>query len=212
VAKKNKASVPASTNPAAAGQPPSQERANALRALKDVLGNRPQEFTPEEWSCIQATLDPDRRTFYCQRQSSWQQYALASRARNCFPGLPSFEAIRAFKRTLELPHVAQFLAEFRAIELLDVMEHRQNIRCAIYTVLAMDRFLRDDKEVRTDRKGSAALAKEVLSAAKTLAELDDLKVKAPGSTSSASLVDPETQIDAVLADLEARRAESEDEE
>lgn len=178
--------------------------------LKDLLGQRPDAFSKEEWAVVHASLNPDRLCHYSPKHSEWRKYRLSVRARNCFPGLPSHEALAAFREALQKPHVSNFIADFRAIECLDMLESREILRRATHTVLAMERFLRSDDEVRGDRKGSASIAKEICNAAKVLSELDDLQVVRNPVTPSmpmgaASNEDLEANVDVILADLEARK-------
>lgn len=190
------------------GQIPGKDRANALRALQQALGTRPSAFSPEEWAVVHATLDPDRPCHYSARRAPWVQYVLIQRARACFPGLNSLEALRAFSAALKAPHVAELISMFRNIELLDVMEHRSIVRRSFHTVLALQRFLEVDKDVSEDRKGAAALAKEVLAAGRALMDLDDLRATSDAiSVKSTAEAAPDdlTAVESVLADLQARK-------
>lgn len=190
------------------GQPPSLARANALRALQGVLGSKPANFTNEEWAVVNAALDPDRIAHYSQRKNPWLKYQLAARARSCFPGLPTSQALRAYTDALALPHVAELISSFRHIELLDFMEARQSLRLASYSVLNLERLLHED-DLERDRKGTAAIAREVLGAVRMLMELDDLKIQR--ATESTSLIpeapeeDLMVAVDKVMEDLAARQ-------
>jgi len=206
--KKKAPKVPTPSAPVP-GQPPSNARANALRSLQGLLGTQPAAFSAEEWAVVHAVLDPDKTLHYSESRKAWTKYALLSRARACFPGLPSHEALRAFRDTLQIPHVATLISDFRHLELLDVLEHRQMLRLASHSVLALERFMHDDQEVRDDRKGTAALTKEVLGAAKFLMDLDDLQVrKEPQDSALPGLQAPEdltSAVDKVMEDLASRK-------
>ena len=97
-----------------------ERRREARRGLLGAMGPRPATHTAEEWAVALSLLSPSP----LPPGSAGARAALAVRARACFPGLVAPAALRAYLEHRDRPHVAALVADFRALEGLDVMAQR----------------------------------------------------------------------------------------
>ena len=193
----------------AGGGPLTTERAQQLRALRDLLGDRPETFSPEEWAVVHALLDPDRHAYVLQGRPNRQMYSAAARARACFPGLSTSSALVAFQRAAAQPHVREVVEAVSALEAIDVVEHRSMVRSALHSVLGTHQVLQQGL-AKADPHAAAKLGLTVVAAGKALMELDALALPkeepesfAPNSQDPFAALNAE--VERVTADLAARR-------
>lgn len=181
------------------GQVLSDRRREARARLREALGACPDGFSSEEWAVVLATLAPPGDLGPSGRVDRARQ------ARDCFPGLTAPAALRAWLEVSARPHVAGVVADFRALEAVDVLAQREAIREVLGSVLQLGADLVDLRAV--DPHGAARCGAEAVAAAKVLIDLDDLRVKrtvdgesgdAP-RTAAAAIGDP-------LAELRSRVA------
>jgi len=156
-------------------------RREAGTGMRRLLGDRPENFTAEEWRVVLAILSPDEAagaTAMRGRVPSRQEAAVG-RALACFPGMPAPAALRAYRETSARPHVRSVIADVRALEGIDVLAHRDMVRARLLQVAALADDLQGDDGASmglVDPSGAAKLGLAVVAACKGLADLDGLKV------------------------------------
>lgn len=191
----------------------------ALSGLHAALGERPEGFEVEEWRVVLAVLAPPAHTGHVGGAAARE--SLARRARECFPGFPATAALRAFREVQARPHVAEVIADFRALEGVDVMEQRGMLRQALGAIIALanDPTATLSDLLAVDASGCAKVMTAITGAVKVLADLDGLRLapaprvnpgatdELPGATKPAE--DPRAsiaeKIALVLEDATARR-------
>ncbi len=205
-----------------------ERRREALAGLRAALGDRPEGFLPEEWAVVIAVLSPPDTSAGFHLGGQKARVALATLARQCFPGFPVHAALRAFRDAQTRPHVAEVIADFRALEAVDIIEQRSMVREALGQVIALASRAGPSKSLgdlfSLDANAAAKVSSAVTGAAKVLMELDGLKtppasramLNAPaagddGHGGVANKDDPREALAAKLAvvfgDVESRRVE-----
>ena len=173
--------APLPSEQALAGELLGERRREAVTGLRRALGERPDEFTAEEWRVVLAVLSPDEAAGATggRGKAPTRQEAAVSRARACFPGLAAPAALRAFLETSRRKHVRAVVADVRALEGIDVLAHRDMVRARLMQVAALaDDLASDDGSMgRVDPSGAAKLGLAVVAACKGLMELDALKAQ-----------------------------------
>jgi hypothetical protein len=100
-------------------------RADQRSDLRELLGDKPDEFTWSEWRVVYHLLAPDPHmvpgTVNARR-------ADARAARECFPGLALPAAIRAYREARDSRRVREFVADFRALEAAPLFDLRARAR------------------------------------------------------------------------------------
>lgn len=161
-----------------------ERRREALAGLRRVLGERPEGFAVDEWRVVLATLAPVSGGGLAGAAA---RTARAAMARECFPGLPAPAALRRLLEVSALPHVAEVIADFRALEMADVLEQRSMLREVLYGVLGLGEGLGD--LMAEDPGACAKMASAVVQAAKALMDLDGLRAAKPATTPAIDLGD-----------------------
>ncbi len=151
-----------------------ERRREAIAGLRRILGDRPEGFAVDEWRVVLATLAPVSGGGLAGAAS---RTARAAMARECFPGLPAPAALRRLIEVLALPHVAEVIADFRSLEMADVLEQRGMLRDVLYGVLGLGEGLGELAQV--DPGACAKMAASVVQAAKALMDLDGLRAPKP---------------------------------
>lgn len=214
-----------------------ERRREALAGLRAALGDRPDGFLPEEWAVVVAVLSPPSAAPGHHLGGQKARSALTVRARDCFPGFPVHAALRAFREVQARPHVAEVIADFRALEAVDVVEQRAMLREALGAVIALatregpGESLGDLLAINAN--AAAKVSAAVTAAAKTLMDLDGLKTPPPvraapalgagrdgddgdGSASDKDKDDPRDalakKLSVVFGDVDARMSEAIDAE
>lgn len=156
-----------------------ERRREALAGLRAALGDRPDGFLPEEWAVVVAVLSPPTAAPGHHLGGQKARSALTVRARDCFPGFPVHAALRAFREVQTRPHVAEVIADFRALEAVDVVEQRAMLREALGAVIALATREGPGESLgdllAIDANAAAKVSAAVTAAAKTLMDLDGLK-------------------------------------
>lgn len=156
-----------------------ERRREALAGLRAALGDRPDGFLPEEWAVVVAVLSPPSAAPGHHLGGQKARSALTVRARDCFPGFPVHAALRAFREVQTRPHVAEVIADFRALEAVDVVEQRAMLREALGAVIALATREGEGESLADllaiDANAAAKVSAAVTAAAKTLMDLDGLK-------------------------------------
>jgi hypothetical protein len=156
-----------------------ERQREALAGLRGLLGECPDGFMPEEWSVINAVLAPPTVSVGGHVGSQKARAALTERVRRCFPGFPVHAALRAFRDVQTRAHVVEFIADFRALEAVDVVEQRAMLREALGAVIALATREGPGESLgdllAIDANAAAKVSAAVTAAAKTLMDLDGLK-------------------------------------
>lgn len=190
-------------------------RAEAHARLRAALGACPEGFEAGEWRVVREALAPAPTAGMPGTASARAE--LVARALAAFPGVSPPTAARLYREALARPHVAATIAEFRALEMLDVQAQRGLVREALGRVLGLADALTPGLALG-DPSGAAKLALAVVAAGKALADLDGLRAPAAGedgwqggggplglgdgSDPRAALAE---KVGRILADQEARR-------
>ena len=202
-------------------------RREALVSIRRWLVDRPDGFTTEEWRVVVAVLAPPSGGGMAGVRSRAERVRVAC---ECFPGYAAPAALRAFLAAAARPHVAEAVADFRALEAADVQEQRTLVREVLYNVMALATINGPADEegnvgpailqlALVDPGGAAKLASAAVAAAKALVDMDGLRAPSLGRSTPggddgpASGMAPEDprasisdRIDRIAADLAARRA------
>lgn len=153
-----------------------ERRREALAGLRAALGDRPDGFLPEEWAVVVAVLSPPSAAPGHHLGGQKARSALTVRARDCFPGFPVHAALRAFREVQARPHVAEVIADFRALEAVDVVEQRAMLREALGAVIALATREGPGESLgdllAIDANAAAKVSAAVTAAAKTLMDLN----------------------------------------
>lgn len=191
----------------AAGKSLGVERAEALQALRDLLGDRPEGWDPEEWSVVHALLDPDR---YLAQVTGVvpRQYSLGAQARACFPGVDTPTALRQFRDVSTRPHVVDLVSSFRSLELLDVMEHRNRALAALHA--GIDQWKVFGSLTAKDPSSASKLILSVVAAVRALQEMVPAVKEGDGSSVVGSKALDLQEVDQVIRDMVARKEEVEE--
>jgi hypothetical protein len=191
----------------------------ALAAKRAMLLERDETCTPEEWRVVCATLAPPQAHLGRVPGSPARSMGAMQAARDCFPGLPATTALRRFRETQALPHVATIVAEFRAMELLDVQEQRGMVREALHATIVRGASALHRLDPEAAPNEWARVSACVTAACKVLADMDALalraeEVAAVTSKPAAEQDDGDAaralaeKVGRVAADLRARRGET----
>lgn len=197
-----------------------RRRREALAAHRGLLLERPEEFSPAEWRVVQATLAPPQAHLGRAPGSRAHLMGVTQAARDCFPGLPASTAVRRFRETQRLPHVAAYVADFRALEMLDVQEQRGMLREAYHMTIARGTAAIHAIDPVAAPREWASVSLAVTAACKAIADMDALALRAEDvaaltttATSkdddAAGLSDKVAAVARVAEDLKRRRPVSE---
>lgn len=183
-------------------------RREALVALRAALGASPEGFEPAEWRVVVAALAPAPASGGVGTASARAE--LVARASACFPGHAPPAAARLFREVLARPHVAAVVADFRALEMLDVQAQRGWVRESLSAIRDLWAVITPALAV-ADPSGTARLASAIVQANKALMDLDGLRARADddqdgagasgGQDPGAALAE---KLGRVLGDLQAR--------
>jgi hypothetical protein len=146
----------------------------ALAGLRAALGERPEGFEVEEWRVVLAVLAPPVHGGHIGGATARE--SLARRARECFPGFPVSAALRAFREVQTRPHVAEVIADFRALEGIDVVEQRGMLRRALGGIINTGERQDFDDLLAVDPSAWAKVMAAITGAVKVLADLDGLRL------------------------------------
>lgn len=153
------------------GEVLADRRREAMTRVREALGARPEGYAREEWAVVLATLAPEHALGPRGRVDRARQ------ARECFPGLSAPAALRAWLEVSARPHVASVIADFRALEAVDVLTQRETIREAMTNVLMLGMDVLDLRSF--DPAGAAKCGAAAAAAAKVLIDLDGLRAAKP---------------------------------
>lgn len=106
----------------------SRRRREALSALRQLLLDRPEDIAPEEWRVVVATLAPPYAHLPRSPGTPARALGVMAAAKECFPGDSPTTALRRFREVQARPAVQSFVADLRALEMLDVLEQRGLVR------------------------------------------------------------------------------------
>lgn len=154
----------------------SQRRREALGALRALLVDRPEDIAPDEWRVAVAHLAPPAAHLGRAPGSAAGRYSQAQAARECFPGLSLSAAVARLREVLRRPHVARFVADLRALEMLDVLDQRGTVREALHATLSGAGLLHDPN-LRANPSEWARVSACVTAASKVLMDLDALALR-----------------------------------
>lgn len=201
--------APLPSEQALSGEVLGERRREALTGLRKALGERPDEFTPEEWRVVIASLSPDDAAGATGgRPGATRSEAAILRARQCFPGLSPAAAVRAYREASQRPHVRDIVADVRALEGVDVLAQRDWVRRKLMQVASLADVIdtRDTESlVFIDPSGAAKCASAAAAALKSLMDLDGLKV-ALGGEEAGVVGDPDAESKAALQAMVSRVA------
>ncbi len=152
----------------------------AHAGLRGLLLERPDDITPQNWRVVQATLAPPSGHLPRSPGTPAKQLGVMHAARECFPGLSPSAALRRYREALEDPAVKSFVADFRALEMLDIMAQRGMVREALHaTIRAGAEALVDPESALKPSSAPNEWAKvsmAVTGACKVLADMDGLRM------------------------------------
>jgi hypothetical protein len=196
-----------------------RRRREALAAIRASLLERPDGFEPEEWRVVVATLAPPTAHLGRRPGTAAARYGVVQTARDCFPHLGATQAVARFREAQGRPHVAAFVADMRALELIDVLDQRGPVRERLWQLIrladAVDPAVAVDPDAGSNHVRAAAVAVQAI---KVLVDMDALHVTpaevAALSTTATSrdddvsgLPDKVAAVARVAEDLRARRRE-----
>jgi len=200
-----------------------QRRAREARAgLVGLLLERPEDIAPGPWRVVQATLAPPSVHLPRSPGTLAKSMGVMQAARECFPGLSPSAALRRYREAQDLPEVRQFIADFRALEMMDVMAQRGMVREALHATIRAGADALVDPTSGLTPGGTpnewAKVSACVTAACKVLADMDALHVTdaeraavdapaAPESDDASGLPDKVAAVARVAEDLRARRRE-----
>lgn len=143
-----------------------------LAAIRASLGDKPDDFTWPEWRVALRLLAPDP---HMVPGTAGARKADLEAALECFPALRgnSPAALRAYRQARESRKVREFIAEFRALEALPLLDLRARVREVLLSVAETAIPFGPDAGEAHGGWAKAALAK--VAAAKALIELDGLQ-------------------------------------
>lgn len=197
----------------------------AHAGIRDLLLDRPDDIDPGKWRVVQATLAPPSGHLPRSPGTAAKQLGVMQAARECFPGLSPSQALRRYREAQEDPVVRAFVADFRALEMLDIFAQRGLIReCLHATIRRGSEELIDPNSPITPRTAPrewAVVSMAATTACKTLIDMDDLHmtdeeraVFAPASTLDQKAAPADVaralqeKVAGVAAHMRARRAET----
>jgi hypothetical protein len=191
-----------------------ERRRQALASLRELHVDRPDGIAPEEWRVIVAELAPPTGHLPRAPGTAAKAHGRLQAARECFPLLSATAAVAKFLEVLARPAVRAYIADVRALEMLDVLEQRGLVREALHGVITRG----TEGVYRVDPAAApvewAKVAASTVMAAKVLVDMDGLKRDAsPVEDGDADKVDDPTETllaksRRVLADLRARVPET----
>lgn len=194
-----------------------RRRREARAALCGLLLDRPPDLPPEEWRVVVATLASPTASFGRVPGSPAKTLAAVQVARQCFPGLHPSTALRRFKEVQDRPSVRAFLADFRALELADILEQRAMVREALHATIrrGAEALHSDGLDPATAPNEWARVSACTTAACKVLTDMDRLALQpeeVEAGRGKAEDVEDASVGDAlaaklrpVLADVKARR-------
>jgi len=179
-----------------------ERRREAFAGMRRALGERPDGFSREEWAVVVSLLCPP----HLPPGTTSARGSVAYRARECFPGHAAPAALRAYCEVRDRPHVKALVADFRALEGLDVLAQRGLWRDRLNLAgAALAERLRetDGMEVGDVAKLATAMA----SVAKTAADFDGLQAPRAVPEGDATTGTPTADVHKSLAENLSRVAE-----
>lgn len=192
----------------------------AHAGIRGLLLERPEHIEPGAWRVVQTMLAPPSGHLPRSPGTAAKQLGVMQAARECFPGLSPSAALRRYRETQELPEVREFVADFRALEMADVMAQRGMVREALHATIraGAEALVDPDSPLKpgTTPNEWAKVSACVTAACKVLADMDALhvtpaEVAALASPTTAKdddvsgLADKVAQVARVAEDLRSRR-------
>jgi hypothetical protein len=155
-----------------------RRRREARAALCSLLLERPPDFPPEEYHVAVALLASPVAHLGRVPGTPAKTLAAVQVARQCFPDLAPATALRRLREVQARPSVQNFLAEFRALELLDIMEQRGMVREALHATIrrGTDALLLLDPSANPNEWSKVSAC--VTAACKVLTDMDRLALSA----------------------------------
>lgn len=151
-----------------------RRRREAYAQLRALLVDRPADIPPEEWRVVVATLAPPTAHLPRAPGTPAKAHGVLQAARECFPGLSPSAAVRRFREVQERPAVKAFIADIRALEMLDIVDQRGMVREWLHAT-GSGAALLYDAELRANPGEWAKVAAAVTAAAKVLVDMDALR-------------------------------------
>lgn len=197
-----------------------RRRREALAHMRATLMDRPEEFAPDEWRVIVATLAPPAAHLGRAPGTAAARYGAITTAKECFPGASASTALRRFREVQSRPAVRAFIADLRALEMLDVLEQRGPVRERLWSLIRLadtiEPHMVADPDVGPQVVRAAAVA---TTAIKLLMDLDGLQ-RDPAEAIAGSATDGDddkasateqamslaARVRSVAEDMHARRA------
>ena len=195
-----------------------RRRREALGALRATLLDRPADIAPDEWRVVVATLAPPAAHLGRAPGTAAGRYSAVQAAKECFPALSPTAAVKRFREIQARPAVRAFVADMRALEMLDVFEQRGPVRERLWSMIRLADHIDPQVAVDPEMGGNHCKAAMVaVSAMKLLIDMDGLKVT-PDEAGAGESDQPDDSADVgaslrakaerVIADLRARKAET----
>lgn len=188
-----------------------ERRREAFAGMRRALGERPDGFSREEWAVVVSLLCPP----HLPPGTTSARGSVAYRARECFPGHAAPAALRAYCEVRDRPHVKALVADFRALEGLDVLAQRGLWRdrldlagAALAERLRPPAGFTAQEHIAGMEAGDVAkLATAMASVAKTAADFDGLQAPRAVPEGDATTGTPTADVHKSLAENLARVAE-----
>lgn len=150
-------------------------RREALERLRELHVDRPEDIAPEEWRVILATLAPPTGHLPRSPGTAAKMHGVLQAARECFPLLSATAAVAKFREVQARPVVREYVANIRALEMLDVVEQRGMVRETLHAVMARGTEAVYQIDPAVAPVEWSKVAASTVAAAKTLVDLDGLK-------------------------------------
>jgi hypothetical protein len=193
-----------------------RRRREAVRALRELLVHRPPEIPPEEWRVVVATLASPVAHLPRVAGGPARMLGALTVAKECFPGLAPTTALRHFREVQERPAVRSFLADFRALELADIMDQRAMVREALHATIRFGADALHKIDPTASPNEWAKISACNVAACKVLTDMDRLALqpaeiealRGPALTDeddAGAAAALEAKLRPVLADVRARR-------
>ncbi len=160
-------------------------RSASARAFRALLGERPDGFSLGEWRAVLHSLSPevDPAAGLAAPGSTSARQARLAAARDCFPAVPPTTALRLFREAQQAPHVVAFIADFRALELADVVDQRAIARECLLGIIATEPL---PSLSIIDPKAWSAMSLARVAAVKMLVAMDGLAASIPADAAQAA--------------------------
>ncbi len=160
-------------------------RSASARAFRALLGDQPDGFTRGEWRTVLHSLAPevDSASGLAAPGSTSARQARLAAARDCFPAVPPTTALRFFREAQQAPHVVAFIADFRALELADVVDQRAIARECLLGIISTEPL---PNLSIIDPKAWSAMSLARVAAVKMLVTMDGLAASVPADAAQAA--------------------------